>query len=484
MKAVVFLGPSLAISEAQRILPDAIYLPPARQSDLLSAAINLKPDVIGLIDGVFLQSTAVWHKEILYALQRGVHVYGASSMGALRAAETDRFGMIGVGEIYRMFASGELIDDEEVALSHGPAELGYRKLSEPTVNVRATLQAARDAGVIDAELCEQLVAIAKEIYFGDRIFPVVFDRALRRGVPAEVVQRLSGFVRTGYVDLKACDARLLLQTLRDLPEPLAPPHCDHVVARTSGFETMYNRDRAVPVAGVDLPLAQIANHVAVHAGDFASLNFNALNRALGVALARLLHVEVSADEIDDEAVRFRQRHGIGDEEAFHGWLERNHLAPDEFRLLMKEAALCRRLHRWLIYARWTERTTRFVLDYLRWENRYEEWAQKAATQERLFRASDQSLKGIDPWLASTSDLVAEQQEWSDLRVDTDLQQWAEEAGFHSKRDLKMELLRARIARRKLLSLLGEWAADGPDFAEELADGEAEGTVPARDAGSA
>src|SRR4051794_35869047 len=118
MKAVIFLGPSLPLDEAREAL-DAIYLPPAGQTDLVTAAVNHQPDVIGLIDGVFSQSLSVWHKEILYVLEHGIPIYGASSMGALRAAETSAFGMIGVGEIFRQYASGELTDDDEVALVHG-----------------------------------------------------------------------------------------------------------------------------------------------------------------------------------------------------------------------------------------------------------------------------------------------------------------------------------------------------------------------------
>src|SRR4028119_969681 len=175
-KIVIFLGPSLPIAEAREIL-DAVYLPPAKQSDLLSAVTTYSPDIIGLIDGVFLSLPSVWHKEILYALEQGVAVYGASSMGALRAAETEAFGMVGVGEIYQLYASGELIDDDEVALVHGLEDTGYRPLSEPMVNVRATFRRAKDEGVIATKLFEQLTAIAKSIYFPGRTFPAIFSKA-------------------------------------------------------------------------------------------------------------------------------------------------------------------------------------------------------------------------------------------------------------------------------------------------------------------
>jgi len=67
-----------------------------------------RPRVIGIVDGYFERVPAVWHKEILWAMSRGVHVLGAASMGALRAAELHPFGMVGVGAIFEGFRDGEL----------------------------------------------------------------------------------------------------------------------------------------------------------------------------------------------------------------------------------------------------------------------------------------------------------------------------------------------------------------------------------------
>jgi hypothetical protein len=46
---------------------------------------------------IFDSTPAVLHKEILWAMDRGVGVSGAASMGALRAAELHWYGMVGVG---------------------------------------------------------------------------------------------------------------------------------------------------------------------------------------------------------------------------------------------------------------------------------------------------------------------------------------------------------------------------------------------------
>ena len=86
MNTCVFLGPSLSRKEAVDILPDAEYLPPAAQGDVYRATCR-NPQAILIVDGFFDCVPAVWHKEILWAMQDGVHVYGTASMGALRAAE-------------------------------------------------------------------------------------------------------------------------------------------------------------------------------------------------------------------------------------------------------------------------------------------------------------------------------------------------------------------------------------------------------------
>jgi hypothetical protein len=145
--AFVFVGPTLRAGEAQAILPDATILPPVCLGGVLSA-VEHGATVIGIVDGLFEQVLPVWHKEILFALSQGVHVLGASSMGALRAAELHAFGMEGVGQIFESFRSGEYEDDDEVAVAHAAAEHGHRALSEAMVNLRAGLARGVSLGLL------------------------------------------------------------------------------------------------------------------------------------------------------------------------------------------------------------------------------------------------------------------------------------------------------------------------------------------------
>ena len=119
MSVVVFAGPTLRQSDVLARL-DAQVLGPAAFGDVYRAA-HARPTALAIIDGYFERVPATWHKEILWAMAEGVHVFGASSMGALRAAELSVFGMVGVGKIFEAFRDGVLEDDDEVAVAHGAA---------------------------------------------------------------------------------------------------------------------------------------------------------------------------------------------------------------------------------------------------------------------------------------------------------------------------------------------------------------------------
>src|SRR5262249_50769338 len=94
MDLVGFSGPTIDAASVQARYK-CICLPPAARGDIHRAALR-KPRAIGLIDGYFHGVASVWHKEILWAMSQGIHVFGSSSMGALRASELHAFGMHGV----------------------------------------------------------------------------------------------------------------------------------------------------------------------------------------------------------------------------------------------------------------------------------------------------------------------------------------------------------------------------------------------------
>ena len=211
MSAIVFAGPSIPRDTVQSFKRFE-WRPPVSQGDVYRAA-KKSPRVIAIIDGYFEGVPSVWHKEILWAISEGITVFGASSMGALRAAELHPFGMKGVGEIFENYRNGVFEDDDEVAVMHGPAELGYLSLNVPMVNIRATLQLAQQHEVISQETASRSVEIAKSMFYQQRQWKN-FIQALRDAAIDELeVASLEAWVPENAVDVKRRDAETLLHEL-------------------------------------------------------------------------------------------------------------------------------------------------------------------------------------------------------------------------------------------------------------------------------
>jgi len=215
MRVVVFLGPSLAWDEARKVLSGAEYLPPAARGDIIRVA-EAGAELIALIDGVFYQQAAVSHREILKAMEGGTKVFGGSSMGALRASELDVYGMVGIGTIYEWYKSGKIRSDDEVALAFHPESL--KPLSEPLVNIRATLEKALASGAINQQEHDSILAASKEVPFQLRNYPRILQRAVRLGISSiragEILELIKGVRR----DLKREDAIKVLERIREWQE--------------------------------------------------------------------------------------------------------------------------------------------------------------------------------------------------------------------------------------------------------------------------
>lgn len=206
---VIFVGPSLPDAKA---FADStmVIRPPACQGDVVRA-LEDGATAIGLVDGQFEFVAPVWHKELLFALSRGVPVFGAASMGALRAVECQVYGMVGVGRIFEDYASGRREEDADVALLHGPAELGYLALSVPLVNADATIMAAIGYGIIDKEEALRLSQAARRVFFKDRTWRRVAEAAdMDTG-------QVRALVAKAWTDQKRQDAIELMRVIADAP---------------------------------------------------------------------------------------------------------------------------------------------------------------------------------------------------------------------------------------------------------------------------
>jgi hypothetical protein len=212
--AIAFLGPSLRHGIAREIW-NIRYFPPVRRGELLEIVTSERPSLVLIVDGYFLNSRAVLHREIMQIMRSGVRVYGAASIGALRACELRTEGMIGLGTIYEWYCAGKIDGDDEVAVLHSP-DPPFDPLVIPSVTIRYSVQKAAAEGVISQNAGTALVKAAKSLYYGERSLEAILERAAGFEVDHKEISRFRSFFEhnEGRVNLKSMDASLALRILR------------------------------------------------------------------------------------------------------------------------------------------------------------------------------------------------------------------------------------------------------------------------------
>jgi hypothetical protein len=216
-KPIIFLGPSLSHEKARKILPEAEYRAPAKKGDLLKLAADPDVKLVGLVDGVFLQDYPPTPIEVYQlARKQGVVLAGAASLGALRAVELEKFGMVGIGTVFRLYKTGKLNADDEVAVTFSP-DGDYRLQSEAMVDIRYNLFLARKLGIIGAETKRAIARVAKAIYFPHRNYPDILEEAKRRyGSLGSELQAFQEYVALNRKSLKEKDAVRLVNYFKKL----------------------------------------------------------------------------------------------------------------------------------------------------------------------------------------------------------------------------------------------------------------------------
>jgi ribosomal protein S12 methylthiotransferase accessory factor len=212
LRPIVFLGPSVPMDVAQRTLPQACYRPPIKRGDLDDVPAGA---LVGIIDGVFAQNLAISPGEIRDALARGVTIYGAASMGALRAAEIP--GIHGVGRIYEMYCTGAIERDDEVALLFDPHT--NKPLTQPLVNIRYAVERLVRSASLSRKAGDAIIEACSQLHYGERTFGNIFKHSkLAQKMDADyTIQLLQNF------DLKRDDALFLLETLALVKTPASLP---------------------------------------------------------------------------------------------------------------------------------------------------------------------------------------------------------------------------------------------------------------------
>lgn len=339
---VVFAGPTLAPGDLQAT--DGLELrPPVAQGDVYRAARE-EPWGIGIIDGYFEHVPAVWHKEILWAMTQGVHVFGAASMGALRAAELADFGMVGVGRIYEAYRNGTLDADDEVAVAHASAEDGFRRSSEAMVDIRYTVEHAQRAGVLRGTQGGTILEEAKRLFYADRIWPAILSRCRARADPRSF-DELEAWLPGGRVEQKRLDGLALIETMRrarqEHPGPLRVDfHFEHTDVWDNALHRMGREASFDASFGSEVSSLLDELRLRGDIGSYRQAVAGALLRGLSSRISKRFGLEVDTELLTRTATVFMQERALHSGPATQRWLAEQEMdAADFARMMSGEARL-------------------------------------------------------------------------------------------------------------------------------------------------
>jgi hypothetical protein len=438
MTIVVFVGPTLS-REDIATGGDLVCLPPVAQGDVYRAA-QRRPQAIGIIDGYFSGAPSVWHKEILWAMSRGVPVFGSASMGALRAAELHAFGMRGVGRIFEAFRDGEFEDDDEVAVVHGPAELGHLQASEAMVNIRATLARAESEGVLSKNSRGALEAFGKSMFFPHRNWQALLEGAAILGVAESERAALSVWLTDGRVDQKRADALEMLAAMREalLGSNEARPKFN--------FEWTYFWDEFVRrfEAGHENPSAspqqRVIEELRLEGPDaYARVEAMALLRRVAASGAAPMAPSPAPEDLQATLRDIRAKLGLFTRADLDRWMARNDLDVVSMeRLIADQAGLA------ILRERSRAALEPRILDELRLSGAYEQLVERARRKSDVLAATAAGRVGRP----SGSQALALRLWYFEQRMlrqlPDDVEDFARRLGFADAADFDAALLRERL----------------------------------------
>jgi hypothetical protein len=252
--------------------------------------------------------------------------------------------MRGIGRIFEAYREGDLADDDEVAVIHGPAETGYLALSEAMVNIRETLAAAERNGIVAVATRDALIRTAKELFYHDRTFERLLERAAERSMPSRELAALRAWLPHGRVDRKREDALAMLAAMRSLlAGGLAPMQVDYALEWTEVWHEATTAEAASRQSGASGTAAWLTNgrvleELRLEPDTYIAVRDRALLRLLAAREAALRRLSVDAGVRGERLNRLRARHGLFSRAALDAWLAANGIDGWQLERMIGEEA--------------------------------------------------------------------------------------------------------------------------------------------------
>jgi hypothetical protein len=288
-----FSGPTLNSTQLS-IFPQVSFLPPIKSGDLNTLLLNKSNRVqsVIIIDGLYHSSLSIRHKEIIAAIKRGIKVYGAGSIGALRAAELNGYGMIGHGEVFHYYANNLITSDDEVSVVHDPCS-PFTSYSLPTINLRLSIPSLIKQGLISGIQSSDLLSFYESLHYTERTRSRFIHYLKEVGLDPSLVDHITDYKLKDSIELLSH----VTSTSNDRTMNICDTQKQNHVDFGYYFENFFTDQR--------FPIDNLKSEKAIN--DFKSvyspidshfISYNSLNRHASLLLCRSIEIDVCQNEIE------------------------------------------------------------------------------------------------------------------------------------------------------------------------------------------
>jgi len=351
-------------------------------------------------------------------------LYGASSMGALRAAELADVGvMIGCGQIFLWYWEGVCEADDEVCLLYHRTPAGdYVSDTCPLVNIRAGLMKQVQQGIMTLEDSRAELEKQQSIHYTERATP------------------------SYSFDQKRSDAIELLSTFRDLEyHTSSRPDITWI---TDILNATVERERRIENSGFPITLQNIDSYINLHCLEHNQILWDSKNRALALILCDIMNIRIEEEDLEREWSTFCARHKLTNWDLFQEWLKENAISRSDFTVLCLQNARIHKLHLAFASTKNWSRQTLTILNYLRTHDRLRLWIEDCSDLERqIVNASNEEPLSID-FEIPLNKLISDHLDLTGLEITGTLDDFLRETGIGGIDELRVCLERYSLVLRK------------------------------------
>lgn len=191
---------------------EVTFLPPIKRGDLK----HIKSGTAVLIlDGYFASKLAIPPLECIQALRGGVKLYGASSIGALRASELYPVGFYGIGRVYQGLVRNIIYKDSDLLCSYC-ATTGVES-SVSMVHLKYVLYklAKKEQLFSQKDIQNKILNLSENIYWPERTLDNLIDVASST-LSGPALDRLKLSLQDKALHPKRLDALHALKIVKNL----------------------------------------------------------------------------------------------------------------------------------------------------------------------------------------------------------------------------------------------------------------------------